>query len=69
VKNGSQFGFIGRTAPTAFIFELAFLTNPREAEILKSWNGSESLVYSHAKALLNTLGVQFDIKAGSKIML
>lgn len=69
VKNGSQFGFIGRTAPTAFIFELAFLTNPREAEILKSWNGSESLVYSHAKALLNTLGVQYDIKAGSKIML
>lgn len=69
VKYGSQFGFIGRTAPTAFIFELAFVTNPKEAEILKGWDSSEALVYSHAKALLNTLGVKYEIKPGSKVML
>jgi len=69
VKDGSQFGFIRRTVPTAFIFELAFVTNPREAEILKSWDGSEALVYSHAKALLDTLGMEYEIKPGSKVML
>ena len=69
VKNGSQFGFIGRTIPTSFIFELAFVSNPREAEMLKGWDSSESLVYSHARSLLDTLGVQYTIKPGSKQMI
>lgn len=69
VKCGNDFGFIGRTKPTAFIFELAFVTNPYEAKTLKGKDSSESLVYSHARALLNTLGVQYEIKTGSKEML
>ncbi len=67
VKDGeNKFGFISNTTPVSFIFELVFVTNLKEANILKGWDSSEQLAYGHAKALLDTLGVNYTVKQGTK---